>query len=507
MVGAVIMGNYRIAICTLLFCGTVRRSSLGKLLAAMAFVLPTLVSTSAYAGSIRYDLPNLVDQHVYDGSLSLFNAAEQIDTPFHFNEVEEARLVVAGRVSHGQAHGDGVAREDINFELLPTVSVFSSFAQSVEFPTETTPATFRLEASYVDPFVPDLLPIPGPGASPLVSFWISLLVQPSQETSFPPLLVEPSVDTTLPNSGVIIDEPIKATIEQAYIVLSGASIVPEPSSTAILGGLILLWGARRRVARYALVVLALSLLSETCQAGFTFLTPTPYLSAADSPFPVLTDPTFNLEDFENDPGCVPGPGVFCGGGKFDAPGVNLIHGSTGAGASVDADDGVIDGSGADGASGTAIPIFFTPTTEFSAFEIEFDANELGFLPTAVGFVLTDGAGSMSGFTAFDSAGNSASFETNDLMLDPLTTSDDRFVGVLNPDGIGRIRVSRRIIIASGDFAIPRIDHLQYGLFIPEPPTWLLSGLTAVILGIRVAASRQRRTTGSVVPCFGEIANN
>lgn len=109
------------------------------------------------------------------------------------------------------------------------------------------------------------------------------------------------------------------------------------------------------MSRYRLVICTLFFcgtahwLTRQCQAAFTFLTPTPYLSAADSPFPVLTNPTFNLEDFENDPGCVPGPGVFCGGGKFDAPGVNLIHGSTGQGASVDADDGVIDGSGADGA--------------------------------------------------------------------------------------------------------------------------------------------------------------
>lgn len=101
-----------------------------------------------------------------------------------------------------------------------------------------------------------------------------------------------------------------------------------------------------------IAVAAVLTLGEMCNAEFTFLPPTPYLSAADSPFPVLTNPTFNLEDFENDD-CVPGPGVFCGG-EFDAPGVNQIHGNVILGSSVDADDGVIDNSGQSAFSGVAI---------------------------------------------------------------------------------------------------------------------------------------------------------
>ncbi len=193
---------------------------------------------------------------------------------------------------------------------------------------------------------------------------------------------------------------------------------------------------------------------------------------------------------------------------FDAPGVNLIHGSTGQGASVDADDGVIDGSGADGASGTAIPVFFTSTTEFSAFEIEFDANELGFLPTAVGLVLTDGAGSMSGLTVYDAIGNVATYDTNDVLLDPLTTSDDRFIGIINPNGISRLRMSRTIITASGDFNTPRVDHLQYGLLVPEPATMLSLSIAGVLFGVRLAIVRQRNRNSkrSEIPCLGAIAD-
>ena len=66
------------------------------------------------------------------------------------------------------------------------------------------------------------------------------------------------------------------------------------------------------------VVIVICAFRNSCCAEFVFIGPSPYLSAADSPFPLISNPTFHLEDFESDPGCVPGPGSFCGGGKFDA---------------------------------------------------------------------------------------------------------------------------------------------------------------------------------------------
>lgn len=239
-----------------------------------------------------------------------------------------------------------------------------------------------------------------------------------------------------------------------------------------------------------LIVLAISV-AGTCQAAFTFLPPTPYLSAADSPFPVLTDPTFALEDFEDDSDCVPGPGVFCGGvGKFDAPGVSLINGSTGGGASVDADDGLIDGQGNSSASGQAGLIFTTGNADYSAFEFEFDAAQLGCFPTAVGFVVTSGAGSMSGITVFDAFGGSAILSTNDLLLDPNTTSDDRFVAILNPLGISRVSVGKTTIAGALYQSTPRIDHLQYGLLVPEPSGSLLIASAAALLVVRGLLKRK-----------------
>ena len=232
-------------------------------------------------------------------------------------------------------------------------------------------------------------------------------------------------------------------------------------------------------------------LPAACHAAFTFLGPTPYLSAADSPFPIGSNSTFHLEDFEDDPGCVPGPGSLCGGGKLDAPGVRSIYGSTGHGISVDADDGMIDGSGADGASATAAPVFFTPLSTFVAFQIEFDADVLGYYPTAVGIVLTDGAGFLSGLTVHDADGNVMNYGTGDIDLDPHATSDDRFVGVLNPDGISMLMFGKTILDATPTNT-PRIDHLQFGVLVPEPSSICLVYMMLGALGFALVLSVRQR---------------
>jgi len=226
------MGNYRIAIC---------------------FVV-AVACGPAQGGSIRYDLPNLLGQHVYDGSFNLFDAVQRIDTPFGFYDVEEAKLVVEGRVSSGQARGDGIIREATEFELLPRVGVRPSFANSIEIQTEPTPESFRIETLYPNPFVPDTTPLPNPDGSQPVSFSVFLSVTPAFANQFPPLLIEPPADTLTPENGIVVDVPIVAEIEQAYIVLSWAKIVPEPGSMALLCSLFLLLVAvRYRIARHSII--------------------------------------------------------------------------------------------------------------------------------------------------------------------------------------------------------------------------------------------------------------
>src|SRR5687767_14985597 len=99
--------------------------------------------------------------------------------------------------------------------------------------------------------------------------------------------------------------------------------------------------------------------------------PTPYLSAADSPFAATSFGYFHLEDFEDDtltPGLTALNGIRIGAGPFTD--------------SVDADDGAIDGSGLDGGS-------YFSNAATSTFEFVFDAGVLGALPTHAGLVWTD----------------------------------------------------------------------------------------------------------------------
>ena len=198
------------------------------------------------------------------------------------------------------------------------------------------------------------------------------------------------------------------------------------------------------------------------QAGTaTFLEPSSYFSRCDSPF--IDDLEFGagvLEDFED--------------GVVDAPGVTVSAGAVvvkpGEGTdSVDADDGVIDGSGRGGSSLFASYFFvvdpFEPRPPGILFR--FDKETLGALPTRAGVVWTDGRGRTE-FEAFDADGQSLGVRTADLADDSSsgTTDEDRFFGVFYAGGISAIHVR------DTGFGLLRgrieIDHLQY--VCPSPET-------------------------------------
>lgn len=193
--------------------------------------------------------------------------------------------------------------------------------------------------------------------------------------------------------------------------------------------------------------------------------PSPYLSAADSPFVALNIPGFQLEDFED--------------GLLDTLGVTATTGGTVIGPqpqadSVDGDAGGIDGSGADGRSLLSLPD--TPVLTFV-----FDAVALGGLPTHAGLVWTDvgfvtipdmPAGMDSAvFEAFDQADQLIATIGPSALGDGSTfgaTGEDRFFGVRHDAGIAKISIT---MLNSQDF---EIDHLQYGIAaVPLPGTLLL----------------------------------
>lgn len=191
------------------------------------------------------------------------------------------------------------------------------------------------------------------------------------------------------------------------------------------------------------------------------LTPVnPYLSSADSPFDGGSFSYFHLEDFED--GLFNTPGVTASaGGVTSVIFGPFIHDS------VDGDDGVIDGSGLDGDS-------YFSNSGANGISFIFDEVALGDLPTSVGIVWTDGAGSTT-FEAFDAGGISLGSITM-LIADGSNngeTAEDTFFGATNGGGISRIFISN----SSGGI---EVDHLQYGAsVIPLPAAVWLFG-TALI---------------------------
>jgi hypothetical protein len=203
-----------------------------------------------------------------------------------------------------------------------------------------------------------------------------------------------------------------------------------------------------------------------------YLAPTPYLSAADSPFSGLGLGSFNLQNFE------PGNTVT---GLTALGGVAV--GQASAVDSVDADDGAIDGAGTGGTS-------YYSTGFSSSLEFVFDAAALGGLPTHAGVVWTDVGAVTTGdlgfggviFEAFDAGNVSLGVQAAVILGDGSVlggTAEDRFFGAINAGGISRIVIS---MDNSTDW---EVDHVQYGI-IPAPGTCALLG------GVMLARVRRRR---------------
>jgi hypothetical protein len=195
---------------------------------------------------------------------------------------------------------------------------------------------------------------------------------------------------------------------------------------------------RSESSRRVAILATLVLLVHGTTFAQTFVGPTPYRSVADVPAgfyaggaPVFLD---NFEDLALNGGIVASSGVPARGTFAD---------------SVDADDGVIDGSGSSGS------VFGHTSTAFPTF---IDFAFTGTLPTAAGLVWTDGIGGTVSFAAFGPAGQLLGQIGPYALAQPGNTgqtAEDRFFGVQYAGGISRIR----IIDTSRNF---EVDHVQYG---------------------------------------------
>jgi hypothetical protein len=199
----------------------------------------------------------------------------------------------------------------------------------------------------------------------------------------------------------------------------------------------------------ALIIILIALTAFSLEAGAqAFSEPTEYLEYADSPFYGEIFSYFHLEDFED--GLLNTPGASASIGAIVLPGANTD--------SVDADDGVIDGSGNGGHS------WFTASGS-SGITFAFDSDVLGSLPTHAGVVWTDGItiGNTVTFEAFDAFNLSLGVVVASGLGDFAYgggTAEDRFFGLTYSGGISAIKI--KINEASGI----EVDHLQYGFAKP-----------------------------------------
>lgn len=209
--------------------------------------------------------------------------------------------------------------------------------------------------------------------------------------------------------------------------------------------------------------------------------PTSYLSSSDSPFSSASFSYFHLETFEDHLLNVPGVTASAGGVTSVVFGPS-IHDS------VDADDGLIDGSGLNGDS-------YYSALGAAGVSFTFNAGALGSLPTSAGLVWTDGgAGAPITFEAFDQNGLSLGILLGGHAdgSNVGETGEDRFYGTTNAGGISRIFIAN----ATGGI---EVDHLQYGLAshdnnkVPDS-TSILGSLAFAFAGL-VAIRRRHSRAG------------
>ncbi|HDZ20738.1 hypothetical protein LCGC14_0431690 [marine sediment metagenome] len=212
-----------------------------------------------------------------------------------------------------------------------------------------------------------------------------------------------------------------------------------------------------KTIRTILLGLALTCGLSTVAFGATFVQTTPYFSAGDSPFNTAA-PGYQIEDFED----------------LTLNTLGILSWSTSFGSgistfSVDADDGVIDGSGAGGKSLSVVT-----SAGVTGLFINFDSVTFGQFPQDVGIVVTLASAFPLVIEAFDPLGFSLGTTTANLALSS-PTGDDVFFGVTDVGGISKFHV-----YSNSAATFLHVDHLQYGP-IPEPATMSLLALGGLAL--------------------------
>jgi hypothetical protein len=242
------------------------------------------------------------------------------------------------------------------------------------------------------------------------------------------------------------------------------------------------------VALAALSFLFLSPLVGRARAQFAFIGPIPYRSAADSPFNLNgLGTTFFIEDFEDD---IPAPGLEPEVASWPLGPLRI------GGNSVDADDGVLDGLDSGGYSSFAYSLEACVGSACTfRFHWNFDAMAFGRYPTAMGFVLTansEATGKLRVYGLGNGGPEDATFDISGIVSAAFDATDDLFIGVVNPLGIFDFTFEQlRQPIPGATFGNARYDHLQYGIYVPEPTFIGHLAISSVLL---LALRRRKRRT-------------
>ena len=213
---------------------------------------------------------------------------------------------------------------------------------------------------------------------------------------------------------------------------------------------------RPAIASCALFSLAAILASTRSSLGAaTTGVTTPYFSTANSPL-VTSSAGYQVETFEPTSPSLATLGVTL---------TTVNPSSVVQGESVDADDGIIDGSGATGHS------LAEPTTA-NATGATFTFNNLiiGAYPKSAAVAVTAYNGANLIFTVYDTSMNVSGTDTLTNVSTSTPTNDDFLFWGSDPAGIGAISVS-----SNNAFTFLFLDHLQYDtlntISVPEPGTF------------------------------------
>lgn len=232
---------------------------------------------TSVAGTIRYDLPELLGRYEYGGKDDpLRGRSVTVDTPFDLGGVSSIRLVLEGTVKPGVARGDGIYYEPTRVVLEPSVLSGVGVENGMVLLTLAShqpTGDFRVERELLGPFRnfkyggcdPEVICSPGPprhipvysfsawaGASPAYTTQTPEVIDNNETVNDPsdggPYILREFLD------GLIVEVPVVANITEAYAIIEGrsvlpehvtASTVPEPSGIAIMFGMSSLFLSRR----------------------------------------------------------------------------------------------------------------------------------------------------------------------------------------------------------------------------------------------------------------------